>query len=178
MGTPGSTEPDCTAMMSAIAQSGSDAHVFLGGCTAFLSELDGESVEGSLTYADLYPVDALDAAPAEKADEVEAFQSWMEDAGAPISPLSQVGFGLAVDLADALGQIDGEITAASVLEVMPSVSGDRFMGDAYACDGSAWPGGTACSTGALVMRSTADGGREVVSDGFQDLSELADLLDQ
>lgn len=177
MGTPGSAEPDCTAMMSAIAQSGSDAEVFLGGCTAFLTELDGESVEGSYTFADLYAPDALDGAPAEKVEQVEVYEAWMEDAGAPLSPLSQVGFGLAVDVADILGQVEGDITAASVLETLPEVSGDRFMGDAYACDGTAWPGGTACSKGALVMRSTAEGGREVVGDGWADVAELAELIE-
>ena len=177
MGTPGSAEPDCTAMMSAISQSGVDTEVFLGGCTAFLSELDGESVEGSFTFADLYPVDAVDQAPPATAEQVEAYRDWMEDAGEEVTPLSQVGFGLAVDLADILGQVEGDITAGTVLEALPEASGERFMGDAYACDGTAWPGGTSCSTGALVMETTAEGGRDVVGDGFADVSELAALLE-
>ena len=90
-----------------------------------------------------------------------------------VEGFAQLGFETAVDVWSALSQIetgDG-LTAEQVLEGMPTVRGERFHGMDYNCDGSAWPGETACTLGVLILEVQPDGTREVISDGFLDLSE-------
>jgi len=169
-------EPDCIGMMTAASQMQYEGITFLGTCTQYISVL-GEAAEGSLTMADQYDLSVADQAPPEKAEAIQTYIDWMEDADegdlteGPTASLALAGFALAVDLAGALSQIDGDLDAAAVLEGMPTVSGERFIGNTYDCDGSAWPGHTGCSLGQLVYETNADGSRSLVSDGFLDLTE-------
>jgi len=170
------SEPDCISLMTAVTQLAFDGPVFAGACSAFIDAVGAEAVEGTLTYSDLYNPTALDGIPDDKAANLQSYIDFMTDAGHEdlIEGYAQLGFETALDVADALGQLESdgeELTAATVLDGMPSVSGERFMGGEYNCDGSAWPGETACSLGVLIYRTTADGGRELASDGFLDLSD-------
>lgn len=175
IGAFGAPEPDCIGMMSAITQIGFDGPVFAGACTAFIQVLGADKVAGTMTFSEVYLPGLVDAAPSDKKGNVQTYIDRMTEAGHEdlVNGFAQLGFETAVDVADAFSQIENGsgLSAKAVLEGMPKVTGQRFMGTDYNCDGSAWPGETACSLGVLVLRVVGDGGSELVSDGFLDLSK-------
>lgn len=173
------SEADCTAMLTALQQFGYTGPVLAGNCREFVDELGAENTQNVITIADLYPPDLAETAPPEAAAEIEAYVARMEDAGHGdlVNGLAGGAFSLAVTLADALSQIqgdaEGDLTAADILEGLPDVQGHRFMGGEYNCDGSVWEGSSSCQLSMLAMEQQEDGSRAPLGDGFLDLEPYA-----
>lgn len=171
------SEAECTAMLSALQQFGYTAPVLAGNCREFVDELGADTTQNVITIADLFPPDLAATASPEVAAEIDAYVSRMEAAGHGdlVSGLAGGAFSLAVTLADALSQIeaDGDLTAADVLEGLPSVQGHRFMGGDYNCDGSVWEGSSSCQLAMLAMEQQEDGTRAPLGDGYLDLEPYA-----
>lgn len=173
IGGMGISEDDCIAMLTAIDQVGFDGPVYAAYCTQFTSALDPSVAAGARTSSAVYPTDLADAAPPEVAEHLEIYEDAVTAAGKEElvkDVVSQGAFAAAMHVADVLGQVEGDITAASVLETMPNARGDRYFGGEYDCSGDVWPGTSACSAQVLVLEATEDGGRKIVGDGFLDLS--------
>jgi branched-chain amino acid transport system substrate-binding protein len=173
LGTLVSSEAGCIAMMKAVAKAKFKGPVLAGQCKTFAKAIGPDKVIGTLTFSDQYTPDIAASAPAEKAKNLRIFQDRMTAAKHTdlIDGFAQNGFGLAVDLANALSQTKGTITASSVSKTLKTVKGPRFMAGDYNCDGTIWPNSSSCSLGTLIMRTTADGSREVVGKGFVDLTK-------
>jgi branched-chain amino acid transport system substrate-binding protein len=169
------SEPDCTGMMTAAQQLGFQGAILAGNCKDFVEVVGADNAEGVLTFGDLYPSDVVDSAPPEKAAEVTAFVDQMNAGGHEdlLTGFGSQAFSEAVTVRDMLSQIQqgSNLTASDILTGMPKTHGQRFMGSSYICDGTAWAGTSTCMNSILVLQQTADGGREVVGDGYLDLSQ-------
>lgn len=175
IGVPIASEADCTAMVSAAVQAGFDGPILAGNCREFVEAVGAEQTTNVYTYGNLIPADLVESAPEDDADEIRIFIERMEAAGEgdKISGFAVPAFGMAVTLVDVLTQIEesqGDLTAESILAGFPDVSGEKFMGGPYKCDGTAWRGTSNCEAAVVVMKQNADGTRAIAGDGFIDLS--------
>ena len=174
LGMIGGSEPECTGMMTAITQSRFEGPTLAAACKEFITALGASKVAGTMTVGGNYLPSVKDQAPAHVAANLETYERRLTKAGKKellASDLSLFGFAQAVNVANALSQVKGDITHQSVLATMPKVKGPRFFGGEYNCDGSAWPGTTACAAEAMIMKVRPDGGRDIVGDGYMDLSQ-------
>ena len=172
IGLVGGSEPECSAMLTAVTQTRYAGTVLAGACSQFVTDLGAANVKGTLTLSDGY-VPRMKGAPEHIAKRLADYEQWMKDAGqaeALKGAYAQYGFALAANVADALGQIEGELTAKSVLAGMRKVKGEKHFGGEYNCDGTEWPGTTACSAEMVVLEVGEDGTQHVVGDGYVDLS--------
>ena len=89
---------------------------------------------------------------------------------------TQLGFHVAVQAADILRQIPGdEITAKDVKDNIATTKGGEFFRDAdngYDCSKPSWPGATACGTGLIFTKITADRAKEPLPDQPVDVSSV------
>lgn len=172
--TIGAPEPDCVGMLSALNGLEFDGPVLMGACSAFVSVLQDQAV-GVYTYSDFWWPTAKDLADSDTREEIESYVAAMERAD--FGAFS--GDGLAIrayatveNLASALATIEGPVNAEAVMDTLrTSGSHDGFMGQPFNCDGSAWPGDTACSLGVVIWRVNDQLTLDMVSDGYLDLSE-------
>ena len=172
--TIGAPDQDCVGMLSALNALGFDGPVFMGVCSVFIDILVDDSV-GVYSYSDFWWPSARDLADASTQQDIDRYVAAMEAADESM----WVGDGLAIrtfaslqNLATVLRTIEGRIDAEAVAYALrTSGTHDGFMGQPFNCDRSAWPGQSACSVGMVIWRVTDDLSREMVSDGYVDLSE-------
>jgi branched-chain amino acid transport system substrate-binding protein len=169
------SEGDCTAMISAAVQLGYKGAILAGNCTQFVQAVGKEASAGVLTFGDLYPPDVASFAAADKSAEVATYVKRMTAAGHAemTGGFAQQAFSLAVTLARALSQIQGDagLTAKDVVKGLSTVKGQRFMGNDFNCDGTMWKGTTACQQSLLVMKQQPDGKRGLAAgNGYLDLT--------
>jgi branched-chain amino acid transport system substrate-binding protein len=173
IGSPAIPEPDCVGMVTALKAANYTGDIWGAGCSVFIDVLGPEVAQGVYTYADVYIPDVMADAPPEVAEELQTYVDLMTAAGLEdkIEGFAQGGFGVAMDLYTALSQMEGDIDSTTFLEHMQTATGRRFMGQDFNCDGSAWPGETACQVGVIIYQVGPDGNRVMASDGFADISE-------
>lgn len=174
VGTPAMPEPDCVGFVGAVRATGFTGPLFAGACSFFVQALPAEAV-GVQTYYDYWIAQAVDDAPAERQDEIATYVEEMTAAGQEdlVEGFAQTTFSDIVTLASILGGIDGEIDGAAVTAAMESAIGvQAFMGQEISCDGTAWPGQTACAPGLLVYEVQADGTKAAITDDFIDPRQL------
>ena len=172
--TIGAPDQDCVGMLSALNALGFEGPVFLGVCSVFIDVLVERSV-GVYSYSDFWWPSARDLADPSAQQDIDRYVAAMEAADEAI----WVGDGLAIrtfasvqNLATVLRTIQGPIDGKAVMNALrTSGTHDGFMGQPFNCDRTAWPGQSACSVGMVIWRVADDLSREMVSDGYVDLSE-------
>lgn len=174
IGSPALPEPDCIGLVGALKSAGYDGDIFAGACSDFITVLGAEAAAGVFMYSDIYITDVIDDAPADAAADLQIYIDKMTEAGLEekIEGFALAGFGVAMDVYGVMSTMDGEINADTFLAAMQTASGRRFFGQDFNCDGSAWPGETACQVGVVVYEVGPDGNRSIASGGFVDISEF------
>jgi branched-chain amino acid transport system substrate-binding protein len=165
-------EDGCTGLFSALRQSGFDGTIFAGSCSQFIDEL-GEDAAGAIVQPRLWVPGSYEHAPKDAfADSMKAVGYEDEQ-----SARSLYSFAGVVNLAKILGEIDGEITNASVTEAMKGLKDfQTFAGPKVTCDGKQWPTRPgACSKQAIFFEVQDDGTLKPTggSDGYTELDPAA-----
>ena len=149
----------CTPFVTALKAAGFEGRIWAP-CTAAVPEL-GEKAEGIVFSSAMWLPDAPEAAPADKQDEIEAYEEAMETAGHGDDVArfeAYTAFAQLVNLSRILEAMDGPINSAGVLDAVRATSDfDSFMGPRITCDGTAFAGRNVCSNSVLFWEVQADG---------------------
>ena len=169
------TDADCTAAVAAFKSAGFDGVLHAGSCVEFRTSLDADVVEGVINHNNFYESQMNDI-PAKVQGDLDVYREYMEE-GAPDAVdtvYGPLGFSIAVDAAGMLGQVTGdELTAASVKEALPTVTGIKFFTESpYDCSTPTWPGTSACGSEVLFSRNLGDGQLEILEFAPVDVSAV------
>ena len=174
---PASDEATCTAGVEALRTAGFDRYIHASACSELIDQLDPAMLENVFNHNEFfYP--NFTSIPEKAQNDIDIFTRYMERdyPGYSSLVLTQLGFHIAVQVADMLRQVPGEITAESVKAAMPTVTGESFFrdaGDVYDCSGAnSWPGTTACSSSEFYTVLTPEGQKELLPNQPPDLTGL------
>ncbi len=159
---PAITDQDCLGMVPAMKAAGWDGPLHAGSCNIMLSVLDGETLDGVVTHAEyIWPSMVDENTPQSVLDQIDAYERYVGAANEEyVGGFSTLGFALAVFGAEALDDIDGEITAESVRAGLPNAEGTVFFSEVpFDCSGDAWPGTSSCRGGMIFTEINADATR-------------------
>jgi branched-chain amino acid transport system substrate-binding protein len=172
-------EPVCIAAIQALRAAGYDGLIHAGACTQMIDQLTPEELENTIVTSQFYDRKFTEI-PEKVQRDFEIFDRYIEVDESQSEYYAQFGFILGVDGATMLQQVEGDVTAASVLETLPTVQGDSFFqdtGEGYDCSAVSWPGTTACGGGFLGAQITADRQKEPIEDASPiDVSDVADAF--
>lgn len=164
---PTAADSVCDGLLPAIRNNGFDGPVFLSACTHFAEILPPEQLNNAMAFVTAWLPAIAEAAPADITSDMDIFTEYMgkqSEITEAEYDIAWYGFFTAVTAADMLRQVDGDVTAASFKETLPSVSGRIFLnGLPYDCSGTAWPDTTSCSKGVQVLKWGPDGSAALTS---------------
>lgn len=169
-------ETTCIGLIGALKTAGYDGTVFASTCSAFVEALKSAAA-GVIRESDIWLPGGEGDVPKAKQEELAAYEKAMTEGGFEKeinASLAPAYFADTVTMARILEGVSGPITPASVTKAMnAAVDVDSFIGPEISCDGSAWPGQSACGNQALLYETQANGKQKEISEGFIDVSEFA-----
>jgi branched-chain amino acid transport system substrate-binding protein len=169
---------DCVGLLGALRNVQYGGDIFLGACTLFLIADPAKAV-GVATTADLWKPSDIEAAPANKQEELNLYVDTMTAAGHEdlIPGFAWDYFSDTMNLARILATIDGEVTPEAITEAfMATKDFDSFMGPTISCDHTAWPGESACGNQVLLYQVQEDGSQKAITPDFIDTSTYIAVL--
>ena len=162
---PAAQEPVCLAAIPALRSAGFEGVIHASSCAEYLDKLPVEQVEGIVNHNEFY-YSTMTEIPEKPARDLEIFQRFMDRDLPNMSSLvyAQLGFHVAVQAADMLRQVEGDITPETVRDTMPSTKGEMFFRESgYDCSVNYWPpDSAACSAEVIYTQATADRTKEVL----------------
>ncbi|GAA1746494.1 ABC transporter substrate-binding protein [Aeromicrobium alkaliterrae] len=160
-------EDGCTALFQALRQQGFDGTIFAGSCSQFIETL-GTDAAGAVVQPRLWVPLSKDNAPDKIAEQLDIFESSMEEVGygEELSARSLYSFAGVINMVNVMETIDGDITKESIVEAMKGlVDFETFAGPTVTCDGEQWTGlPTSCSRQAIFFEVQDDGTLAPVND--------------
>ena len=165
------SEADCTNAIKTAKQLAFDGVIFSGTCTQYAKTL-GAQAEGVYSLNFLVPATAEATAPAAKKQQIALYSEAMRAAGAEdkITTPANNGFSAVYTVAEMLGKVTGEVTAATAGTAIATYVGDVFLATPVDCTKRPVPGG-ACGTSFWGLQTKADGTQEVLTGDFIDASK-------
>lgn len=176
IGSPAAPDPDCTGFIGALASAGYGGDILAGQCIAFVEEL-GDQAVGALTTTNRWLPSDVEAAPADKQEEIGTYISEMTEAGAEdrVDSFGVGWFAITMDVFGVLRSIEGSIDRATIREALRNVVDQpSYMGGEISCDGSVAPGQSVCTAGVLLYEVDESGDLKAASDDFVDVGGLLD----
>lgn len=165
---PVATDHQCSGFIPALRTVGFAGPIFAGVCQSAIAALSPSDANDVITGPGTYTPDTTGALSAKVKAEIAIFKKYLgqqTEAKPDNLGLAYLGFGLAVNLADMLRQVKGDITTDSVAAALPTVTGPLFLTDQrYDCSGAkSWPNTSSCTTGIVFTRFN-DKGEQTVPD--------------
>jgi branched-chain amino acid transport system substrate-binding protein len=173
-GSIAATDAQCVEMIGALRDAGYQGRILAASCVGLHDALGDEAV-GVDTDADHWHPGDLESAPAAKQEELSEYAAAMTDAGHEdlVGGNAIITFADLINLTRIMGTIDGTVDGAAVAEALRSARDfDSFAGPTIACDHTAIPGNSACSTDLLFFQVQEDGSVKAVTDDFVDVTGL------
>ncbi|HLM63380.1 MAG TPA: ABC transporter substrate-binding protein [Acidimicrobiales bacterium] len=173
-GSIAATDAQCVEMIGALRDAGYQGRILAASCVGLHDAL-GEDAVGVDTDADHWHPGDLESAPAAKQEELSEYAAVMTDAGHEdlVGGNAVITFADLINLTRIMGTIDGTVDGAAVAEALRSARDfDSFAGPTIACDHTAIPGNSACSTDLLFFQVQEDGSVKAVTDDFVDVTGL------
>src|SRR5215207_4828105 len=158
-GSIAATDAQCVEMIGALRDAGYQGRILAASCVGLHDAL-GEDAVGVDTDADHWHPGDLESAPAAKQEELSEYAAVMTDAGHEdlVGGNAVITFADLINLTRIMGTIDGTVDGAAVTEALRSARDfDSFAGPTIACDHTAIPGNSACSTDLLFFQVQEDG---------------------
>jgi hypothetical protein len=173
-GSIAATDAQCVEMIGALRDAGYQGRILAASCVGLHDAL-GEDAVGVDTDADHWHPGDLESAPAAKQEELGEYAAAMTDAGHEnlVPGNAVITFADLINLTRIMGTIDGTADGPAVAEALRSARDfDGFAGPTIACDHTAIPGNSACSTDLLFFQVQEDGSVKAVTDDFVDVTGL------
>jgi branched-chain amino acid transport system substrate-binding protein len=169
-------DADCLAGVPAIRGAGFTGLLQPGVCNAFIEQVDERMLENIIVSSPLY-VPQMSPLPAKVKADLKVFDRYMEmvhpDYNKANTNQVLLGFHTAVQAADMLRQVPGELTATSVKKNIGKAKGSAFLRtNEYDCAAPTWPGTTACGSGFIFAKIRSDKSLEVLEDQPVDVSGI------
>ena len=174
---PAAEDQVCLAAIPALRGAGFTGYIHASSCSEIIDKLDADMLEKVINHNEFY-YSTFTSIPPKAQQDIDTFLRFIERDFPEYTSLvyTQLGFHIAVQVADMLRQVPGEITAESVKAAMPDTKGESFFrdtGDTYDCSGAnSWPGTSACASSEFFTEVTPDKQKQLLPDQPPDLSAV------
>ena len=164
---PAAQDAECLAAIPAFRNAGFKGTIHASSCAEYVDKLPIDQAEGIINHNEFY-YPTMDPAkiPAKPKNDLAIFDRYMKRDVPDLSSIvyGELGFHIAVQAADMLRQVKGDITPASVKATMPTTKGPMFFRDSgYDCSKNYWPpDSAACSSEVIYTRLNKDKVKEIL----------------
>jgi branched-chain amino acid transport system substrate-binding protein len=162
---PSAEESVCLAAIPAFRNAGFTKTLHASECSNYVDQLPLNQVEGIVNDNLLY-FETFTSIPPKVQHDFDIFNRYMaRDVPKLTSQVyGEFGFHIAVQVADMLRQIQGDITPQTVAQTMPKTKGPMFFRDTgYDCSQNYWPpDSSACSSNMIYTRTNKDRKKELL----------------
>jgi branched-chain amino acid transport system substrate-binding protein len=158
---PAATDAVCLSAIPAIRGAGFKGNLHMSSCSEYVDKLPADQVDGIINHNEFY-YPTFTTIPAKPASDLAIFQRYMKRDVPNLQSIvyGQLGFHIAVQAADMLRQVQGDITPQTVRAAMPHTKGPMFFRDTnsgYDCSQNYWPpDSAACSAQVIYTRANKD----------------------
>gem|GEM_PF-4684674 len=163
------TDDWCTGELRAAKSANYTGKYILGQCIRFVTDLGPAAAAGYYTISPTWKPTAQRYAPAEAKTVLDEFAAMMTKAGKTkeIVGLAWLGYSSIVQSADALRAVEGEYTAARVMDALRNLSNaPNPLGEPITCNPRPMPGFSGCTQGWLEFVQQRDGSSKPLSNEF------------
>jgi branched-chain amino acid transport system substrate-binding protein len=164
---PAAQDAECLAAIPAFRNAGFEGTIHASSCAEYVDKLPIEQAEGIVNHNEFfYPTMEQDKIPPKAKSDLAIFDKYMKRDVPDLKSIvyGQLGFHIAVQAADMLRQVKGDITPQSVAAAMPTTKGPMFFRDSgYDCSKNYWPpDSAACSAEVVYTRLNKDKVKEIL----------------
>jgi ABC-type branched-subunit amino acid transport system substrate-binding protein len=160
---PAATDEVCLASIPALRSAGYSGTLHESSCAEYVDKLPADQVNGIINHNEFY-YPTFTSIPPKPQHDIDVFMRYMKRDVPDLKSLvyGELGFHIAVQAADMLRQVPGDITPQSVAAALPKAKGPMFFRDTgYDCSQDYWPPDSAgCSDDALYTRANKDRKKE------------------
>jgi branched-chain amino acid transport system substrate-binding protein len=174
---PAAEDTVCLAAVPALRGAGFTGYIHASSCSVLIDKLDAKTLEKVINHNEFY-YPTFTSIPPKAQQDIDTFLRFIKRDFPGFTSLvyTQLGFHIAVQVADMLRQVPGDINAATVKAAMPNTKGESFFrdtADTYDCSGAhSWPHTTACSSSEFFTKVTPDKKKELLPNQPPDLSAV------
>jgi len=172
---PAAQEPVCLAAIPALRGAGFTKTIHASSCAEYVDKLPVEQVDGIINHNEFY-YPTMTNIPAKAQHDIDILMKYMERDRGGVKSLvyAELGFHVAVQAADMLRQVKGDITPQTVAAAMPTTKGPMFFRESgYDCSKNTWPpDSAACSGEVIYTRANKDRKKEVLDINPIDVSAV------
>ena len=164
---PAAQDAECLAAIPAFRNAGFEDTIHASSCSEYVDKLPIDQAEGIINHNEFfYPTMEQDKIPPKAKSDLAIFDKYMKRDVPDLKSIvyGQLGFHIAVQAADMLRQVKGDITPQSVAAAMPTTKGPMFFRDSgYDCSKNYWPpDSAACSAEVVYTRLNKDKVKEIL----------------
>jgi branched-chain amino acid transport system substrate-binding protein len=162
---PAATDAVCLAAIPALRSAGFTKTIHASSCAEYVEKLPVDQVTGIVNHNEFY-YPTMTNIPAKAQHDIDIFLKYMKRDVPDLKSLvyGELGFHIAVQAADMLRQVKGDITPQTVRATMPTTKGPMFFRETgYDCSKNFWPpDSAACSGEVIYTRANADRKKDVL----------------
>jgi branched-chain amino acid transport system substrate-binding protein len=160
---PAATDEVCLASIPALRSAGYTGTLHSSSCAEYVEKLPADQVNGIINHNEFY-YPTFTSIPAKPQHDIDIFERYMKRDVPDLKSIvyGELGFHIAVQAADMLRQVQGDITPQSVAKAMPSTKGPMFFRETgYDCSKNYWPpDSAACSAEVVYTKANKDRKKE------------------
>ncbi|MDQ1423280.1 MAG: branched-chain amino acid transport system substrate-binding protein [Acidimicrobiaceae bacterium] len=173
---PAAEDTVCLAAIPALRGAGFTGYIHASSCSEIIDKLDAKTLDKVINHNEFY-YPTMTSIPAKAQQDLNTFMKYIKRDHPDFKSYvyTQLGFHIAVQAADMMRQVTGDLTAQNIKAKLPTTSGESFFrdaGDRYDCSKGNWPGTTACSSSEFFTKVTADKKKELLPNQPPDLSSV------
>jgi branched-chain amino acid transport system substrate-binding protein len=163
---PAATDEVCLASIPALRNAGYKGILHESSCAEYVDQLSPDLVNGIVNHNEFY-YPTFTSIPAKPQHDIDIFMRYMKRDVPDLKSIvyGELGFHIAVQAADMLRQVQGDITPQSVAKTMPTTKGPMFFRETgYDCSKDYWPpDSAACSAEVIYTQANKDRKKEPLS---------------
>jgi branched-chain amino acid transport system substrate-binding protein len=156
---PAAQDAECLAAIPAFRNAGYKGTLHASSCSEYVDKLPIDIAEGVINHNEYY-YPTMDKIPAKPTADLAIFDRYMKRDVPNLKSIvyGQLGFHIAVQAADMLRQVKGDITPQTVRATMPTTKGPMFFRESgYDCSKNYWPpDSAACSSEVIYTQLNKD----------------------
>jgi branched-chain amino acid transport system substrate-binding protein len=156
---PAAQDPVCLAAIPALRSAGFTGTLHASSCSEYVNKLPIDVAEGVVNHNEFY-YPTMDKIPAKPKADLAIFDRYMKRDVPNLKSIvyGELGFHIAVQAADMLRQVKGDITPQTVRATMPTTKGPMFFRESgYDCSKNYWPpDSAACSSEVIYTQLNKD----------------------
>jgi len=172
---PAEQEEECLGNIPALKAAGYKGVLHESSCAQYIEKLPPDQIEGVINHNEFY-YPTITSIPAKPQHDLDIFQRYMKRDVPDLKSIvyGELGFHIAVQAADMLRQVQGDITPQTVTKAMPTTKGPMFLRETgYDCSKNYWPpDSAACSAEVIYTKANKDRKKEPLSINPVDSSGL------